>query len=114
MAPRAKEFDLDILSTAIPNVFDQAQVSAANHKKNCVALFKLQNGSAAVTETSGRGTILAGEKFFTNVFLDMLNRVLLVKKGNQIADRVIRFIVTYMKFLFEKGVFTSISMMIVY
>ncbi|KAL5523223.1 YCG1_2 [Sanghuangporus sanghuang] len=106
MAPRA-HFDLDQLTTAIPAVFDQAQTSAATHKKNCVALFKLQSASAEVVEPVGRGkkdveVRLVGERAFTEVFMDMLNRVLVVKKSTAAADRIVKFVSSYVKFLNEK------------
>ncbi|KAL5480828.1 YCG1_1 [Sanghuangporus weigelae] len=107
MAPRAP-FDLDSLTTAIPAVFNQAQTSAATHKKNCVALFKLQSASAEVVESVGRGKKdaeirLVGERAFTEVFMDMLNRVLVIKKSTPAADRIVKFVSSYVKFLNEKA-----------
>ena len=107
MAPAKRAFDLNTLSTTIPNVFDQVQTSVATHKKNCVALFKLHDAAATVTELVNKGrkseTMLIGEKTFATVMLDMLNRVLAVKRGIQTADRIIRFIASYVKFLNEKS-----------
>lgn len=106
MAPRA--FDLDSLGTAIPTIFDQVQSSAATHKKNCIALYKLQTASAAVLETISKGKKaeeirLIGEKTFTEVFIDMVNRSLVVKKGVPTADRIVKFVGSYVKFLGEKS-----------
>lgn len=103
MAPKIRAFDLETLSTSIPNAFDQAQGSAATHKKNSVALFKTHHASATVTESTGRGVVLTGEKAFTTIFLDMLNRTLVVKKGNQTADRIMKFVATYIGFLNGKS-----------
>ncbi|KAI5122625.1 hypothetical protein M0805_008714 [Coniferiporia weirii] len=101
-------FDLSSLATAIPVVFDQAQSSAATHKKNSVALFKLQSASAAVVENVGKGKMsgaglkLVGEKMFAEVFVDMLNKVLIVKKGTPTADRIVKFVSNYVKFIVDK------------
>ncbi|KAH8108765.1 nuclear condensing complex subunit [Phellopilus nigrolimitatus] len=108
MAPRAT-FDLDALATSIPTIFDQAQSSAATHRKNCVALYKLQSASAAVVETAEKGrkgeeVRLVGEKVFTEIFLNMLNRVIVVKKGTPNADRIVKFVANYIKFLNDKNV----------
>lgn len=109
MAPAA--FDVDTLASTIPAIFDQAQSSGATHKKNCVALYKLQSSATTVTTSASKGrkekdagsdVLLIGEKKFAEVFLDMLARVLVVKKGATAADRVVKFVGTYMKFLSEK------------
>ena len=109
MAPAV--FDVDALNSTIPTIFDQAQSSGATHKKNCVALYKLQSSSAKVTSSASKGrkqtdadseVLLIGEKRFVEVFLDMLSRVLVVKKGAPAADRVVKFVGTYVKFLSEK------------
>ncbi|EJC98309.1 uncharacterized protein FOMMEDRAFT_96961 [Fomitiporia mediterranea MF3/22] len=106
MAPRSS-FDLNSLSTAVPAVFDQAQSSAATHKKNCVALYKLHAASAEIIESINRGrkdaeVKLVGERAFAEIFLDMLNRVLVVKKSTPAADRIVKFVASYVKFLSEK------------
>lgn len=106
MAPRA--FDLDALGTTIPAIFDQVQSSAATHKKNCIALYKLQTASAGVLETISKGKKaeeirLIGEKTFTDIFVDMVNRVLVVKKGVPTADRIVKFVGSYVKFIGEKS-----------
>lgn len=112
MAPRAT-FDLDALATSIPTIFDQAQSSAATHRKNCVALYKLQSASAAVVETADKGrkgeeVRLVGEKVFTEIFLNMLNRVLVVKKGTPNADRIVKFVANYIKFLNDKSAWLTV------
>lgn len=113
MAPKPS-FELDSLSTIIPSVFDQVQTSAATHKKNCVTLYKLQSTSAKVTETVDRGRNnaelrLIGEKTFAEIFMDMLNRVLVVKKGVTAGDKIVKFVASYVKFLGEKGVQIDLS-----
>ncbi len=116
MAPAV--FDVDTLASTIPTIFDQAQSSAATHKKNCVSLYKLQSSAASVTTTASKGrkqrdaesdVLLMGEKIFAETFLDMLSRVLVVKKGTTTADRVVKFVGTYVKFLSEKGTYIYLT-----
>ncbi|TDL22782.1 hypothetical protein BD410DRAFT_722164 [Rickenella mellea] len=108
MAPRAN-FNLETLRDAIPNIFDQVQSSTATHKKNCVTLFKLHGAAAAIVDTTQQGKKqaelkLTGEKEFTDTVMDMINRVLVVKKGVPSADRITKFVGSYAKFLNDKGI----------
>ncbi|KAG6907366.1 hypothetical protein DXG01_009187 [Tephrocybe rancida] len=96
---------LNHLAESLAAIFDQAQLSLANHRKNCVTLFKLHHQAAAVTQVGKNGTLvrLVGERKFGDAFISMVNRVLVVKKGPATADRVVRFIGSYVKFLNEKA-----------
>lgn len=96
---------LQSLSTLIPKAFDQAQSSSANHHKNFVALHKLHSEAASQTElvNDGAGIKLVGERAFEDVFVDMIGRVLSVKKGAVQAERVVKFVGGYTKFINEKG-----------
>jgi condensin complex subunit 3 len=93
------------LEIAIPKIFDQVQNSTANHGKNYVALRKLHVEAAAQVKEvqKGRGLQLVGEKAFQDVFLNCMLPVLSVKKGVFVADRVVRFIGSYVKFICTKG-----------
>ncbi|KAI0674717.1 nuclear condensing complex subunit [Trametes maxima] len=97
-------FDLDSLKSALPKIFDQAQTTAANHQKNYVALYKLHSDAAAITESvqNGKSLRLVGERAFEESFNDMLTRVLPVKKGTSVADRTVKFIAGYSKFITDK------------
>ena len=105
MAPKPT-LNLEDLHESIANIFEQAQVSLTNHKKNCVALYKLHTKAAAITQPAkkGNGLRLVGEKAFQDVFIDMVNRVLVVKKGPANADRIVKYVGSYVKFMNEKGV----------
>lgn len=96
---------LQSLSTLIPKAFDQVQSSSANHHKNFVALHKLHGDAASQTESvnDGTGIKLVGERAFEDVFVDMVSRVLSVKKGAAQAERVVKFVGGYTKFINEKG-----------
>ena len=82
---------MDDINNAIPNIFDQAQASTATHKKNRISLYKLHFGAASFTESGGKGrhqddVKLIGEKVFADMFVDMLSRVLVVKKSIPAAE----------------------------
>ncbi|OBZ79993.1 Condensin complex subunit 3 [Grifola frondosa] len=95
---------LEALPDSIPRIFNQVQLSAANHRKNCIALHRLHVQAAEVTKTAKNGTSmeLTGEDLFGDVFIDMVARILAVKKGPPTVERVIKFIGAYAKFLAEK------------
>jgi len=106
MAPSTKSAStLDDLHESVSAIFEQAQLSLANHKKNCVALYKIHTNAAAVTQPgkNGNGAKLIGEKAFQDVFLDMISRVLVVKKGPVTADRIVKYVGAFVKFMNEKG-----------
>jgi condensin complex subunit 3 len=96
---------LESLVSAIPKAFEQAQSSSVNHQKNFISLHKVHVDAATKTETvrGGEGIKLVGERAFEDCFIDMVNRVLVVKKGIGVADRVVKFAAGYMKFLNAKG-----------
>ncbi|KAI0360255.1 ARM repeat-containing protein [Trametes cingulata] len=98
-------FDLDSLKQALPKIFDQAQTTAANHQKNFVALYKLHSDAAAITQSveNGKSLKLTGERAFEDVFQDMMMRVLPLKKGTTVADRIVKFTAGYTKFITEKN-----------
>ena len=98
---------LEALASAIPKAFEQAQNSSANHQKNFIALHKIHLDAAAKTETirDGDGIKLVGERAFEDCFINMVNRVVVVKKGIGVADRSIKFVAGYIKFLNVKGAY---------
>ncbi|KAF8524376.1 nuclear condensing complex subunit [Hysterangium stoloniferum] len=95
----------DTISNALPRIFEQAQNTTANHQKNRVALHKLHKDAAAHVESvqNGKSMKLVGERAFEDAFIDMVNRVLQVKKGVPLADRVVKFIGGYVRFMNEKA-----------
>lgn len=106
---------LDDLQDTIAALFDQAQSSIANHKKNCVTLYKLHVKAAAITKPSkagGTGVKPIGERAFGDVFIDMISRVLPVKKGPATADRIVKYVGAYIQFMNEKGTFISFELLI--
>ncbi|KAI5983442.1 hypothetical protein EDC04DRAFT_3008794, partial [Pisolithus marmoratus] len=95
----------EVLSVSVPKIFDQAQNTTANHQKNVVALHKIHLDAAAFTESvhNGKAIKLTGERNFEDAFIDMVCRVLVVKKGVSQAERIVKFVGTYTKYLNEKG-----------
>ncbi|WVQ85926.1 hypothetical protein IAT38_008094 [Cryptococcus sp. DSM 104549] len=98
--PRAltPSFLTDTLPTLLPPIFEQVQHTTANHRKNIAALRKVQDQCASITEATPKGTKIIGEKAFTTLFVDMVNRVLPVKKGVSVADRVVKFVAGYVAY----------------
>ena len=98
------------IAATVPKILDQAQISITNHQKNLVALYKLQAEAAQYTESvrRGHGVKLIGERIFEEAVLHMLTRVLPLKKGTPQADRVIKFVGGYIKFVNEKGEFVCL------
>lgn len=95
----------ETLSTSIPKIFDQAQNTTANHQKNVVALYKIHTDAAGFTESvnNGRSIKLTGERLFEDAFIDMLCRVLVIKKGVSQAERIVKFVGAYTKYMHEQG-----------
>jgi condensin complex subunit 3 len=103
--PARVAFSLESLSTDVPKIFEQVQLTSANHQKNLVALHKLQTEAAKITESvqNGKSIKLVGERAFEDTLLTMLSRAMPVKKGAAVADRVVKFIGAFTKFINEKG-----------
>ena len=89
----------------IPRIFNQVQDSAANHRKNHVALHKIQAELAEQTEELQKGKLvrLTGERMFQDKFIYMLCKALPLKKGTDSADRTVKFVAGYVKFINEKA-----------
>ncbi|KAF8424272.1 nuclear condensing complex subunit [Boletus edulis BED1] len=93
------------VADVLPKIFDQVQTTSANHQKNVVALHKLHLDAAAFTESThgGRSIKLTGERLFEDTFIDLLCRVIVVKKGISQADRIIKFVGAYIHYLDAKA-----------
>ncbi|KAG6849522.1 hypothetical protein H0H93_007772 [Arthromyces matolae] len=96
---------LENLHESIGMIFDQAQLSLANHRKNCVALYKLHQQAATLVGPTRikADPKLIGERKFREIFIGMVNCVLVVKKGPATADRVVRFVGAYVKFINDRA-----------
>ncbi|EJU03066.1 ARM repeat-containing protein [Dacryopinax primogenitus] len=93
------------IQTALPPIFSQSQHNTANHRKNIVALHKIHLQCAAVTQTlpNGKGIRLTGEKAFNDAFSSIVDKILEVKRGVLQADRVVKYVASFVTFLSEKA-----------
>jgi hypothetical protein len=106
----------DAFTSQMPAIFQQTQTSLANHRKNVVALAKLFSGCAGIYEEvkgRGGGIRLTGEKAFQTTFAKMVNNVLPIKKGVSNADKVVKFIGAFVKYITDKGEWCSVKLNIV-
>lgn len=83
------------LPKILSEIFNQAQHSLAVHRKLTVSLFQTHLSVSSVTQETPKGTKLVGEKAFNDAFLTCINRCLPVKKGEQVADRCLKFAGSY-------------------
>lgn len=83
------------LPKILGEIFTQAQHSLAVHRKLTVSLFQTHLSVSSVTQETPKGTKLVGEKAFNDAFLVCINRCLPVKKGEQVADRCLKFAGSY-------------------
>lgn len=103
--PRAlsASYLIDTLPASLPPIFDQVQHTTANHRKNIVNLRNIQESCSTLIEKTNKGVKLVGDKAFNTAFIDMVNRVLPVKKGVAVADRVVKFVAQYVAYTTEQG-----------
>lgn len=102
--PLSPEYLTKTLPSLLPPIFDQAQQTTANHRKNIVYLRKIHEQCATIVEEISNDRIkLTGEKAFNSLFFDMVNRVLTVKKGVAVADRIVKFVANYVSYCTETG-----------
>ncbi|KAF8460649.1 nuclear condensing complex subunit [Kalaharituber pfeilii] len=86
------------LQTAVSTIFNSAQRTTAGHRKlatNLRAIHEQCVEARGVGAATGGGR--AGEKAFGREFIRNLNKVLLVKKGELVGDRCIRFCDLFVK-----------------
>lgn len=104
-----RENPVAALSVAIPQIFQEVQKNATNHRKNAMTLRKLQlkcskytplNYEAASEEEEEATN---GELMFNEEFVRNLNKVLPIKKGQLNAERVVKFVAFFAAFNYEKG-----------
>ncbi|KAG9019330.1 hypothetical protein FRB90_003736, partial [Tulasnella sp. 427] len=99
------ERDIEELPELLAPIFQQAQLSLANHRKNVVSLHKIHEQAAQVTQAlaKGKGVQLIGEAAFTKAFIAMVNRILPIKKGVSQADKSIKFVAAFVRYTSEKA-----------
>jgi condensin complex subunit 3 len=94
----------EVLFGGASKIFDQVQISVANHRKNSVALHKLHRSALQHAKKQGDASLqLKGERRFNGIFVDLVARILVLKKGVLPADRAVKFIGAYVTYIAEKG-----------
>ena len=102
--PRATSASyLESIPILLPPIFEQVQHTTANHRKNIISLRNIQEQCSGITEATPKGLRVVGEKAFNTVFIDMVNRILPVKKGVAVADRVVKFVANYVAYTTQQG-----------
>ncbi|KAF8547377.1 hypothetical protein OG21DRAFT_1479489 [Imleria badia] len=76
------------------------------NQKRVIALHKLHVDAAAFTESIHGGhsiKLTVGERFFEDTFIELLCRVVVVKKGVSQIDQIVKFVSAYVFYLNLKG-----------
>ncbi|EPS37760.1 hypothetical protein H072_8538 [Dactylellina haptotyla CBS 200.50] len=90
----APAFEYTPLQKAIQNIFVSAQGTTATHRKLCVSLRATQEKCAQEG--------MRAEKAFCVEFTRCLNRALVVKKGEAVGDRILKFCDLFIRHIYEK------------
>lgn len=83
--------DLDSIRNAMAHVFQDAQLSLSGHRKLVIVLKNIQQ----------RAISLGYEEGFILKFVKLLNKILPLKKGEQVADRVAKFCSMFVSALYR-------------
>lgn len=83
--------DLDSIRHAMAHVFQDAQLSLSGHRKLVIVLKNIQQ----------RAITLGYEEGFTVKFVKLVNKILPLKKGEQVADRVAKFCSLFVSALYK-------------
>jgi condensin complex subunit 3 len=102
------EGETSSLRTQICQVFKDAQRTTATQRKLAINLRKIQEACCFVAP-AGKKKKADEEDFDENEFNDevvrCVVRVLNVKKGEPVGDRIIRFLGVFLKYATDKGMF---------
>ena len=92
------------LRTQICNVFNDAQKSAAGHRKLLVGLRKIQQAcSYEPTRSSKPGQQAFNEENFKVEVAQCVIRLMSVKRGEAVGDRITHFLGSFLRHAVEKG-----------
>jgi hypothetical protein len=78
----------------LPSIFNEVQSSVTNHYKNATALRTLHLRAA---------TDEASQLLFEEEFLEMLSRVISVRKDEPNVEKTFQFVIGYIRLLYEFG-----------
>ncbi|ANB15108.1 Ycg1p [Sugiyamaella lignohabitans] len=85
LPPGVTNEDIQTLNVLVGQIFDSAQRSIATHQKLVIKL-------SALRDKSNKHGL---ESIFNKIFVMMINRILPVKKGETCADRIVKFVETF-------------------
>ncbi|OMH85567.1 Condensin complex subunit 3 [Zancudomyces culisetae] len=94
--------DMDVDSsfeTEIIRIFNASQTSGSIHQKLAVELRKYQELGR---KDFGVGKVGEHEDYFLDEFIELLNVVLSIKKKTEAADRIIKFVLTFIRYGFNR------------
>lgn len=110
MAPTSaqvrKQNAIASLSTTVPQIFNEAQKPNATQRKHAVALRKIQE-QCALNSPARKGLPHdidpEGESKFNAEVIRNINKILNIRKREPHADRIVRFIATFMQYTQQLG-----------
>ena len=92
------------LRTQICNVFSDAQKSAAGHRKLLVGLRKVQEACCHEPAQAGQSARhVFNEENFKVEFTRCVIRLMAVKRGEAVADRIAHFLGSFLRHASDKG-----------
>ncbi|KAI8141539.1 nuclear condensing complex subunit [Fennellomyces sp. T-0311] len=100
-AASRKETAIASLSSSVPQIFNDAQKPNANHRKHAIALRKIQEQCALLSPIVAgepHQVDLDGEDAFNKAVIRNINKILQIRKGEPNADRITRFISTFLQY----------------
>lgn len=95
------------LQLGVSSIFQSIQKSTHPHRKAVTQLRTVQEQcykGTGVGATTGGGRL--GEKAFGKEFIRNFNKILIVKRGEVVGDRCLRFCDMFISTIIEKGEFT--------
>ncbi|CAG8582778.1 2255_t:CDS:10, partial [Paraglomus occultum] len=85
---------LELLRKSVADIFDDIQKSTVLHRKNALALRKIQERCSINPSI--------GERAFNKTILDMIQKILSVKKKESCVDRTVKFLGAFIQYTSEK------------
>ncbi|RIB20451.1 nuclear condensing complex subunit [Gigaspora rosea] len=99
------------LSATIPPIFQDCQKSTGNHRRNAIALRKVQmkcssyrssNLESSNDQLDNERNQIANEQAFNNEFIRNLYKILPIKRVQPYSERVIKFVACFVAYSCEK------------
>lgn len=101
-----KRATVESLPNTIPQIFNDAQKPNANHRKHAIALRKIQEQcglNSPIVEGQPQDIDEENEAKFNRAVIKCVNRILRIRKREPHADRIVRFIASFMQYTQQLG-----------